>query len=216
MKKSVVFGLSVAVAVAVQAGNYVADIEVDSTKSNGKSWDIAGGAPDIRLRIEGKFLPMREACRDSYRCTTSAFVTQKERVYIEVYDQDAWANDLVGKGECTIGNVCKVGAAKIAFKKVDNKAIVVSDARYDLRIRIAEVAERLSEKIRLSHTIDSEEMQSLIEDMKRLYAYGESLSKRTRKKIEKLIRMLEGLGKTGDGYREMLKRTVDTEPTKIG
>lgn len=214
MKKSVLFGLSVAV--AVQAGNYVVDIEVDPTKPNGKSWDVAGGAPDIRLRIEGKLLPMREACRDSYRCTTSAFVTQKERVYIEVYDQDVWANDLIGKGECTIDNVCKVGAAKIFFKKVDNKAIVVSDARYELQMHIADAVERVSKKIRLSHTIDSKEMQSLIEDMKRLYAYGETLSKHTRKKIEKLIRMLESLGKSGDGYREILRRMVDTEPIKTG
>ena len=215
MKKSVIFGL-LSVAAAVQAGNYVADIEVDPTKPNGKSWDIAGGAPDIRLRIEGKFMPMREACRDSYRCTTSVFVTRKERIYIEVYDQDAWANDLIGKGECTIGNVCKVGAAKVAFKKVENQVIVVSDARYDLQMRIAEVAEKLSEKIRLSHTIDSEGIQSLVNDIERLHAYGKSLSKRTRQKVEKLIRTLEGMGSKSDKYLDVLKKSVATEPTEIG
>ena len=94
-----------------------ADIDVASYKPNGMSWDIAGGAPDILLYVDGK--KVGEVCRNQYRCEI-LFKTDKQKIYIEVYDKDLQAHDLIGKGECRVGSVCELTNAKVKLKRIND------------------------------------------------------------------------------------------------
>jgi len=97
---------------------YIYDVEINvkSTKENGKTWDISGGAPDLLLKIDGERLTMNDLCRDTYRCTVS-FVSEKSRWYFENYDRDIATNDLIGKGVCSVGQVCNLGQSTIRITK---------------------------------------------------------------------------------------------------
>jgi hypothetical protein len=95
---------------------YVANIEVADTKTNKKAWDYAGGAPDILLYVDGKMVPFSKECKDKYKCEIS-FMSKNEKWYIEVYDKDIKASDLIGKGECKLNSSCKIGQAVIKIRK---------------------------------------------------------------------------------------------------
>lgn len=87
-------------------------IDVAEKKANGKSWDMFGGSPDIKVVIDKQPYYSLAKCRDTYRCTIS-FTSQKDKWYIEVYDKDLQNDDLIGKGECEEGERCSLGLAKV-------------------------------------------------------------------------------------------------------
>jgi len=217
MMKRYISGCLMGLTVAVHAQSYVAQIEVDALKKDGKSWDVAGGAPDVLLRVEGRFIPFRDECQDSYRCTTNPFATEKQTVYLEVYDRDVAADDLIGKGRCDVGERCRVGSAVVTLKKVDLPAVVLADARYDLQRRIEESVDRLYRQITTKTSFDRSLMQKMIADFERLRGYGVRLSEKVRDKIAKMMRELE---KTEDqsvrGYIKELKKLMEHTPPAVG
>jgi len=97
---------------------YIYDVEINakSTKENGKTWDISGGAPDLLLKVDGESLIMSSSCRNTYRCTVS-FVSEKSRWYFEADDEDIAINDLLGKSVCSVGQVCNLGRSMIKIKR---------------------------------------------------------------------------------------------------
>lgn len=101
------------------AYNYNLTIEVDSTKSSGKAWDIAGGAPDIMVKIDSKTI-FKKSCKNSYKCTID-FESKKDKWYLEIYDKDLRASDLIGKGECKVDTNYTLGSAKIKIVKGKKK-----------------------------------------------------------------------------------------------
>lgn len=92
---------------------YTIEIDVNATKPNGLPWDIAGGAPDILVRIDGKTLPFDAACQDHYRCSLTFMETEKRSWYFEIYDRDFATNDLIGKGECSLNSACTLSGASL-------------------------------------------------------------------------------------------------------
>ena len=103
---------------ATQSNIYILDIDVKSNKDNGKSWDIAGGSPDIKINIDGKNIPFKQDCKNHYRCSIS-FMSEKinKEWYFEIYDKDFNSDDLIGKGNCSFDKSCKLGRAKITIRK---------------------------------------------------------------------------------------------------
>lgn len=91
---------------------YTIDVDVQDSKSNGSSWDVTGGAPDIFLRVNGSTIPFSENCRNTYKCIIS-FISDKRSFYIEVYDRDIVNHDLIGKGIVTMGRKYYLGKSKV-------------------------------------------------------------------------------------------------------
>ncbi|HHB94221.1 MAG TPA: hypothetical protein ENK88_03660 [Campylobacterales bacterium] len=96
---------------------YTIEIDVNSTKADGRAWDVAGGAPDILLYIDGKEMRFNKKCRDKYRCSME-FMSRDDRNswYFEVYDRDFVNSDLIGKGDCEKGDKCNFGLVTIRIK----------------------------------------------------------------------------------------------------
>lgn len=101
---------------------YIYDVEINaqSTKENGKTWDIYGGAPDLLLKVDGKSLIMSNSCWNTYLCTVS-FVSEKYQWYFENDDRDVAINDLIGNGVCSVGQVCNLGRSTIRIKRRKNE-----------------------------------------------------------------------------------------------
>ena len=93
---------------------YQMRIDVASKKSNGQSWDLMGGAPDIKVLVDKKSLGLSNSCLDTYRCAYN-FSSKNDRWYIEVYDSDMDSDDLIGKGECEEGEECNLGEARVVI-----------------------------------------------------------------------------------------------------
>ena len=108
--------------ISAHAADFMLTVEVAPQNPSGVSWDLAGGAPDIRLRVDGQDLVFAPQCRDTYRCTVYLPVKRPggSTHYFEVYDRDLYADDLVGKGECLVrdGLRCRVGEAVLRFEEV--------------------------------------------------------------------------------------------------
>ncbi len=100
-----------------KAQAYTIEIDVKSTKANGKSWDISGGSPDIAISIDGHRLQFLEKCRDKYRCSIR-FFSKSDEWYFEIYDKDIMSDDLIGKGSCAEGDSCTLGLAKIKIEEL--------------------------------------------------------------------------------------------------
>jgi hypothetical protein len=97
---------------------YTITIDVESTKTNGKPWDFSGGSPDIELHIDGKRFPIQLHCRNCYRCSMNFYVeNDKDEWYFEIYDKDFSNDDLIGKGNCSDDDSCKLGRATITIKE---------------------------------------------------------------------------------------------------
>jgi len=94
---------------------YSVVVDIKERKVNGKSWDVFGNAPDIILKIDGDTLPLIESCKNQYRCVME-FESIVTDWYIEVYDKDKMADDIIGRGNCTVGEVCEVGQAKMIIQ----------------------------------------------------------------------------------------------------
>ena len=91
---------------------YTIEIDVNSTKANGMSWDFAGGAPDIFIKVDNKFF-FTSKCKNQYRCSIEFVSKEKHSWYFEIYDKDLSSDDLIGKGECILGKGCILGSAKV-------------------------------------------------------------------------------------------------------
>lgn len=217
MKKRYMMGLLFGMTVVVCAQSYVANIEVAPVKKGGKSWDVAGGAPDVLLKVEGTFVPFRDVCQDSYRCKTNAFETKKKVLYVEVYDRDVAANDLIGKGTCRIGERCRVGEATVKFEEGKPSAVVIADARYDLQKQIGQLTDTLYTQVMTTQKPDISAMQTLIAHIEHLQGYGERLSQSNRAKLQKLLNAVEGM-KENDvaSYAEKLKKLLQQTPAMVG
>lgn len=162
------------------AGSYYVDIQVSSTKVSGKSWDMAGGAPDIGFVIDGKRVHMKQRCSDTYRCThTVSLALDKEKFYIEVYDLDINADDLIGKGECRIGKVCQIGRVTVTLKPA---RIVLADASVALQ---SELEKRL-DILLVSSVIDAQDLRDVTQMLKQLQVWHRPLNEVVRKKLHKL------------------------------
>lgn len=118
MKTAILVVLILLTTITLQAENkkkvYTITINVEAKKANGKSWDIFGGASDIKVVIDRRPYFSRVDCQDTYRCTIE-FASLKDKWYIEVYDRDMQSDDLIGKGkgECEAGESCTLGLAKV-------------------------------------------------------------------------------------------------------
>ena len=119
LKKIILFTIqSLLVIVSVEANEqaqmYIYDMEVNiqSTKENGKPWDVSGGAPDLKVSVDGEFLTVNQKCRNKYRCTVS-FVSNKTSWYFENYDRDLASDDLIGKGNCGLNKRCYLGRSDV-------------------------------------------------------------------------------------------------------
>ena len=100
---------------------YQITIEVAGKKEFNKSWDIAGGAPDIQVIINGKELPFEKKCKNRYRCEM-VFASSAKEWYFEIYDKDIKESDLIGKGKCSTTKECNLGLAKVKIEeKGDNR-----------------------------------------------------------------------------------------------
>ena len=108
--------LSIAFLYAGQSKVYIIEIEVEGTKSNNKPWDMAGGAPDIKLIIDEKELVYDKKCANKYRCSMF-FTSDNEEWYFEILDKDFRASDLIGKGKCSLGKECSLGLAKVKIEE---------------------------------------------------------------------------------------------------
>ena len=75
-------------------------VTVDQTKSNGTTWDMLGGAPDIRILIDG--IVHDGKCQDSFKCDFQ-FSSTKSQWVIKVVDQDISLHDTIGEKKCSIG-----------------------------------------------------------------------------------------------------------------
>jgi len=120
MKTAVLAVLILLTTITIQAENkkrvYTITTNVEAKKANGKSWDIFGGSPDIKIVVEGKPYYSLVKCKDTYRCTIE-FVSTTDKWYIEVYDKDLQSDDLIGKGECEAGESCTLGLAKVEISE---------------------------------------------------------------------------------------------------
>ncbi len=96
---------------------YTIVIEAASTKSGQTPWDIAGGAPDIKLIVDGEELIYDKKCHNKYRCEMF-FSSDVKEWYFEILDKDIKESDLIGKGKCSLGKECTIGFAKV---KVEEK-----------------------------------------------------------------------------------------------
>lgn len=120
MIKKIFLSLSLMV-LGLQASDvevYTITVDVESSKADGKPWDFSGGAPDIVLHIDGKRFQLKSHCRNRYRCSMSFYVEDdNDKWYFEIYDKDLSNDDLIGKGNCSADDSCKLGRATITIKE---------------------------------------------------------------------------------------------------
>lgn len=118
MKKMILTGLMLLATMTVEAEVkkkiYSMTINIADKKANGKSWDMFGGSPDIKVLIDGQAYFSALKCQDTYRCSIE-FISTNDKWYIEVYDRDIQNDDLVGKGDCKLGEECKLGLATVGI-----------------------------------------------------------------------------------------------------
>jgi len=96
---------------------YTLKVEADATKVDGSSWDISGGAPDLLIKVDGVFLDFDKTCRNSYGCSVDFTVEHGTSWYFEIYDKDIASNDLIAKGNCSVGKECHFSGAKISISE---------------------------------------------------------------------------------------------------
>lgn len=107
-----IFLVLVLLVASVQATTYSVVIDVPNLKANGKNWDILGGAPDILLKVDGHSEPIFDNCKNKYRCVMD-FQSDTTDWYLEVYDKDKLANDIIGRGNCSVGQTCEFDGVKM-------------------------------------------------------------------------------------------------------
>jgi len=108
--------ISTLLVVSVHATSYSIVIDVPNLKQNGKNWDIAGGSPDILLKVDGVIQPIFENCKNKYRCVME-FESDTSEWYLEVYDKDKFADDIIGRGNCSVDKICEFDGIKMKITK---------------------------------------------------------------------------------------------------
>ena len=96
---------------------YTIEIDVNSTKANGFSWDFSGGSPDIFIKVDGRKVAFTSKCKNQYRCSIEFISEENLYWYFEIYDKDLSNDDLIGKGECKLNEECSLGSAKIFIRE---------------------------------------------------------------------------------------------------
>ena len=118
MKTMILAGLITLATMTVEAEVkkkiYSMTIDIAGKKANGKSWDMFGGSPDIKVLIDGEAYFSVLKCQDTYRCSIE-FISTDDKWYIEVYDRDIQNDDLVAKGDCKVREECKLGLATVSI-----------------------------------------------------------------------------------------------------
>jgi len=109
MLKKILSGLVLA---SLYASSYSIVVDVPNLKANGKNWDPFGGAPDILFKIDGETLPMDINCKNQYRCVAE-FESDAKEWYIEVYDKDKIQDDIIARGNCSVGQTCEFNGLKM-------------------------------------------------------------------------------------------------------
>lgn len=104
--------------IASELYEYTATIEVTPNKPNGKPWDFSGGAPDLFILVDN-YSSIKTVCRNKYKCDIP-FISRDTEWYFEIYDKDFSNHDLIGKGNCKVGNECVLDNAKITVNKTDS------------------------------------------------------------------------------------------------
>jgi len=100
----------------LQADMYMAVINVEPSKGNGKAWDVGGGAPDILLKLNREKISFSKKCKNEYRCVME-FDSSGDSWYVEVYDKDLKTNDIVGAGTCKLDEACSIGQATVKIQR---------------------------------------------------------------------------------------------------
>jgi len=217
MKKYLLPLMTVSTLLVASTATYEMSVEVEATKPSGHSWDIAGGAPDIRVKIDGMELTFLERCRDTYKCTTTYFnATNKQQFYIEVYDRDAAADDLIGKGECRVGQVCKLGSSVVRVSEV-KKPLVLADARYDTKSIEKESIQMLDRLLLQSvkNEVDIEILEAYINRIEMLQRYGYAFDQSMVNKTKQLIQRLKTNKQVPTFYLERLKKVLKTSEIEV-
>jgi hypothetical protein len=88
---------------------YSVKVKVNSHKSGGSSWDGFGGAPDVKIYIDGEY---KGKCQDSFNCNVEHTSIKKEWT-ISLIDADAFSDDTIGRGKCRVNTNCIVGQATV-------------------------------------------------------------------------------------------------------
>jgi len=195
---------------AIEPMSYKATIDVKALKTNGKSWDISGGAPEIYMKVEGRKFALKKECIDSYKCKNITFVSTLKKFYIEVYDMDLISDDIIGKGECRIGSLCHVGQATVKIEKVNASPIVLADARLsalELKQGIEIKIKLMSEDIINGRVVPTEKgLNVLMEAISTLRVYGTDIGKEAK---NNLINIVKQLRISGFQNKTLLKKLDD-------
>lgn len=131
---------------AVKAEIYTAYVDIQDRKANGKSWDTAGGAPDIFFTINGEKIPYDKRCKNSYRCEV-AFSSDATSWYFEIYDKDFRNHDLIGKGDCSIDSNCTLGSLNLRILKGNNPLGRYREDGKRSKIRVSSVLKGMVKKL---------------------------------------------------------------------
>lgn len=104
------------VILSLSANSYSIIVDVPNLKANGKNWDPLGGAPDILFKIDGEMLPFDDSCKNQYRCVIE-FDSDVTEWYIEIYDKDKLQDDIIARGNCSVGETCEFNGLKMKITK---------------------------------------------------------------------------------------------------
>jgi hypothetical protein len=178
--------MAIGVAYALSAPINYLFIEVSPTKPNGKSWDIFGGAPDIQLRIDRTLISFQSKCQDIYRCEIKLPypIETGSKHYIEIYDKDIEASDLIGKKELEIikDKTIQIGNATIRFEYTPQR-ITLADSHVDLPKRLRYHLDSINKKVTIT-IADLQALKDIIIEIKR---YHIILEPSLRKDIETIL-----------------------------
>jgi len=90
-------------------------IEINAVNQNSKSWDNLNGKPDIKVISDIK--SFKKVYDNQYRIVKKVSLIDTDEIYFEIYDEDIFYDELIGKGYCNIKKICTLGLAKIKFIK---------------------------------------------------------------------------------------------------
>ncbi|MGE3817887.1 MAG: hypothetical protein AB7I30_00480 [Isosphaeraceae bacterium] len=114
----------------------IKSVKVRATKPGGASWDVGGGAPDLRVSIQKKSRHAGEKFISQVKPDTFEATYEVETLRVEdgdtievlVVDEDAVNHDLVGKVSKKItGEMIRAGEAEWSFGEVLSMRIAFVD-----------------------------------------------------------------------------------------
>ena len=101
----------------------IVEVEVASAKSDGRSWDPTGGAPDtagtLYIGNASYDLPRKEDAYSVRHELCGATVNNGDLISVELSDKDITNHDLIGSGKATYNGqtplVIQAGQAKVSL-----------------------------------------------------------------------------------------------------